>query len=68
MLKDHNHDLVKQLSEISSTLWRIKDYKKGSEECVECTKLWNNVEEKMEELSKMLTEEIVKHSKDGKFE
>jgi len=44
MLKNHNHDLVKQLSETSSSLWRMKEYKDNSKGCEHCMNLWEGVE------------------------
>lgn len=68
MLKDHNHDLVKQLSEISSSLWRMKEYKKNAEGCKDCSVLWDDAEKKFEEISKGLTDEIKRHVKEDRFE
>lgn len=70
MLKDHNHDLVKQLSELSSSLWRINTYKKNAKEskCKHCEKLWGEVKSRLEVASDMLVEEITRHVREGKFE
>ncbi len=68
MLKDYNHDLVKQLSITSSGLWRIKkEYKKNAAGCGRCKKLWSDVERKLEEVSALLIKEITSHIKEGKF-
>lgn len=68
MLKDHNHDLVKQLSEDSSSLYRYDEYAKNAEGCEHCQALWRKLKEMDEERVKMLTEEINRHAKENRFE
>ena len=68
MLKDANHDLVQQLSEISDSLWRMGQYKKASENCDHCTAMWARLESDYENHSKMLTEEIARHVKENRFD
>jgi len=67
MLKNHNHDLVKQLSETSSSLWRLKEYKKNAEGCEYCVKLWAEAEKKLNEVSDILAEEVGRHVKEDRF-
>lgn len=68
MLKNHNHDLIKQLSEISSSLWRMDEYMKNAKGCGRCTKMWSKIKDHLEKVSGMLVEEINSHSKEGRFE
>lgn len=68
MLKNHNHDLVKQLSEVSSSLWRMEDYQKNSKGCNTCEKMWSDMKDKLNEMSDNLTEEINRHSKENRFD
>lgn len=68
MLKDHNHDLVQQLSEISDSLWRLDDYVKNAEGCDHCSDMWNELRKDYEKHSTMLTNEIARHVKEERFE
>ncbi|HEY4496996.1 MAG TPA: hypothetical protein VI432_02510 [Candidatus Paceibacterota bacterium] len=67
MLKDWNHDLIQQLSEISDSLWRMEDYKKVSKGCEHCSMLWDKLEKDYEAHIKMLTGEITRHVKEERF-
>ncbi len=68
MLKDHNHDLVQQLSEISDSLWRLEQYKRASKECDTCTGMWEKFEKDYDDHVKMLTDEIKRHVKEERFD
>ncbi len=68
MLKDWNHDLVQQLSEISDSLWRMGQYKTASADCTHCSALWNKLEADYENHSKMLADEIKRHVKENRFD
>jgi hypothetical protein len=68
MLKNHNHDLIKQLSETSSSLWRIDEYIKNSKGCGHCEKLWKTAKDSLEEISRLMTEEIGRHYREKRFE
>ncbi|MBI2096847.1 MAG: hypothetical protein HYT40_01685 [Candidatus Sungbacteria bacterium] len=67
MLKNHNHDLVKQLSEDSSSLYRYDEYIKNAKGCDHCVNLWKKLRELDEERVKMLAEEITRHAKENRF-
>lgn len=67
MLKDHNHDLVKQLSEDSSSLYRYEAYLKNSIGCDHCQTLWRRMQELDEEKVRLLTAEIQRHVEAGTF-
>ena len=67
MLKDWNHDLVQQLSEISDSLWRFDQYKQASKDCSHCSSMWNKLEADYEKHVKMLTDEISRHVKEDRF-
>ena len=68
MLKNWNHDLVKQLSEVSSSLWRMDEYMKNAKECEHCTKMWKEAQGHLEKISQMLVQEIGRHHKEDRFE
>ncbi len=68
MLKNHNHDLVQQLSEVSDSLWRMEDYLKNAKGCEHCTAMWNKSKERLEEVSKMLVDEIGRHYSEKRFD
>jgi hypothetical protein len=69
MLKDHNHDLIHQLSEISDSVWRIdKHYLKSSEGCQTCQKMWRKLADDYHNHIGMLTDEIKRHIKEERFE
>lgn len=68
MLKDWNHDLVQQLSEISDSLWRIDEYIKNSDGCDHCANMWNELRADYEKHSTLLTNEIKRHVKEDRFE
>lgn len=69
MLKDINHDLVKQLSVISSSLWRIKNlYLENSKDCSECLELWKKLEFDYENHIQILSDQIKKHITQNKFD
>jgi len=61
MLKDFNHDLIKQLSEDSSSLHRYDTYLKNAAGCAACQALWQKMKETDEERVRLLTEEIRRH-------
>jgi hypothetical protein len=67
MLKNWNHDLVHQLSEISDALWRMKEFQKNSRGCKRCTKMWKDLEDCFEEASQMLVDELTQHVKERRF-
>ena len=68
MLKNWNHDLVKQLSETSSGIWRIEEYMKNAKGCDHCAKMWNGIKDHLEKVSQMLVHEIGRHYKENRFE
>jgi hypothetical protein len=68
MLKNHNHDLVKQLSETSSSLWRVAEYLKNAEGCEHCKRMWGGVKEKLEAVSDLIIEEVNRHAAEKRFE
>ncbi|MBI4193155.1 MAG: hypothetical protein HY536_00830 [Candidatus Colwellbacteria bacterium] len=68
MLKDHNHDLVQQLSEISDSVWRIEEYLKASAECEACRALWERLRADYEAHVVLLRDEIAKHAREDRFD
>lgn len=62
MLKNHSHNLIHQLSEISDSVWRIeKHYLDESEGCETCLEMWRTLHQDYEKHIEMLREEIKKH-------
>lgn len=68
MLKDWNHDLVQQLSEISDSIWRMEQYKKASGGCEHCLAMWEKLEADYENHVTMLRDEIIRHVKENRFD
>jgi hypothetical protein len=66
-MKNHNHDLVHQLSELLDSIWRFDEYKKNAEGCAECQKLWEEMRLAYEQWEKRLVAEIERHIKSGRF-
>jgi hypothetical protein len=67
-MKNHNHDLVHQLSELLDSIWRFEEYKKNAAECADCQKLWDEMKAAYQEWEKRLVSEIERHIKRGVFE
>lgn len=68
VLKDHNHDLVQQLSEISDSVWRIEEYLKASAGCETCVVLWEKLRADYEAHVALLRDEIARHAREGRFD
>lgn len=68
MLKDHNHDLVQQLSEISDSVWRIEEYLKASQGCETCRALWEKLRADYEAHVSLLRDEIARHVRESRFD
>jgi len=68
MLKNHNHDLVQQLSETSDSIWRMDMYLKSAEGCGSCVKIWKQLKKDYEKHIELLREEIGRHVKEGRFD
>ena len=67
MLKNHNHDLIQQLSLISDSAWRMEAYIKSAKGCKECTVLWKKLKSDYESHVKLISNEIKRHVDQGKF-
>ncbi|MBI2587931.1 hypothetical protein HYW30_01355 [Candidatus Azambacteria bacterium] len=68
MLKNHNHNLIQQLSEDLDSLWRYEQYTTDAAACSHCTELWKKLRELDEEKVKLLRDEITRHVNEGVFE
>ena len=68
MLKDYNHDLIQQLSEISDSSWRMEAYAKTAGECEHCLGLWKKLQADYDEHIKLITEEIKRHVAENRFD
>ncbi len=67
-MKNHNHDLIHQLSELLDSIWRFDEYKKNAAGCGECEKLWDELKSAYQEWERRLVGAISKHIKEGEFE
>jgi hypothetical protein len=66
MLQNSNHDIVQQLSEISDSLWRIKNqYLSDADE--DTKELWQQLADDYECHVELLTKEIVRRAKEDTF-
>lgn len=66
MLQNTNHDLVQQLSEISDSLWRIKQhYLEQADE--HAKELWQQLADDYERHVELLTKEIARRAKEDTF-
>lgn len=62
MLKNRDHNLIHQLSEISDSLWRIeKYYLEEAKGCDSCLDLWRKLYQDYEDHIFRLSEEVKKH-------
>jgi len=68
MLKDHNHDLIHQLSEISDSAWRMGEYLKSAEACESCKSIWQKFLADYEAHIVLLEAEIKRHVQENKFD
>ncbi|MDE2100227.1 MAG: hypothetical protein KGL39_23435 [Patescibacteria group bacterium] len=56
------------MSEISDSLWRMRDYAKSASGCSHCSALWAKLEADYESHVKLLTEEIKRHVAENRFD
>jgi hypothetical protein len=66
-MKNHNHNLIQQLSETLDGSWRFKRYRKDARGCKSCQKLWQELEKDFKRHEKLIAAEIVSHSKNKGF-
>ncbi|MBI2633923.1 MAG: hypothetical protein HYW80_01275 [Parcubacteria group bacterium] len=67
-MKNHNHDLVHQLSETLDSIWRFDTYLKASEGCGSCSALWQKMKNDYQAFEGLLVAEIKKHIEEGRFD
>jgi hypothetical protein len=68
MLSNHNYDLIQELGELLTGLWRTDDYlRDAGGQCDDCGKIWQDVRKQKELLIEKLRQEITNHAKDGRF-
>lgn len=68
MLKNWNHDLVQQLSEISDSAWRMDAYLAASKDCSHCHGLWQKLKADYDNQVQLLAAEISRHCEEGRFD
>lgn len=62
MMDNHAYNLMRQLTEEHTSLWRIKnEYLKDADDCEDCKKFWNKMEKDKENHVKELSELVKKH-------
>jgi hypothetical protein len=68
MLSNHNYNLVQELGELLTGLWRIDAYLKDSGgQCDQCGMIWQDVRKQKELLIEKVRQEITNHAKEGRF-
>jgi hypothetical protein len=67
-MKNHNHDLVHQLSETLDSIWRFDEYAKNAEGCANCAAMWQTLKESCQKHEQMLLEEIKRHIAENRFD
>jgi len=67
-MKNHNHDLVHQLSEVLDSIWRFDNYIRTAAGCQSCTTLWQKLKSDYQQFEKLLSSEIKKHLDEGRFD
>jgi hypothetical protein len=67
MLKNDNHNLIHQLSEISDSAWRMNRYIDDTD-CGSCRSVWLGLLSDYERHIEMLKEEIESHIAENRFE
>lgn len=66
-MKNHNHNLIQQLSALSRGEWRFDQYKKDAKGCASCRALWTDLEKAFEKHAVALQKEIASHVEKGMF-
>lgn len=62
MFDNHTYNLMRQLVEEHTSLWRIKnEYLKDSGDCAECKEAWTEFNKKKEELVSILQDLLKTH-------
>ena len=67
-MKNHNHDLVHQLSECVDSVWRFDEYTKNAEGCAVCQGIWQKLKVMHQEAEMMLIAEIKRHISENRFD
>jgi hypothetical protein len=69
MLSNNSYNLVTELSELLTGLWRVDEYLKdaGHAGCQDCGQLWQDVRKQKEILIEKIRQEVVEHAKAGTF-
>jgi hypothetical protein len=68
LLSNYNYDLVQELGELLTGVWRIDEYlKDAGGQCDTCGKIWQDVRKQKEFLVEKIRQEITNHAKDGRF-
>lgn len=67
-MKNHNHDLVHQLSENADSIWRYDEYIKNAEGCEHCLAVWSKLKAMNMEIENALIEEVKRHMDEKRFD
>ena len=68
-MRNFNHDLVQQLSELLDGIWRIDEYSTNAKNdgCDRCMALWKDMKGRLTDETKLLRDEITKHVEEKTF-
>lgn len=67
-MKNHNHDLIQQLSEDLDSLWRYETYMRAAKRCKHCMEMWKKSKMLDEQKVQMLRKEIMRHVQEKRFD
>jgi hypothetical protein len=68
-MKNHNYNLITELSEQLRGLWRFEQYIKDAQEsgCQECARIWQELRDGKMNLVERLRKEVENHVRAGGF-
>ena len=69
-MKNHNYNLVTELSEQLRGLWRFEQYVKDAQDsgCQECARIWQELKSEKQSLVERLRKEVENHVRAGSFD
>lgn len=69
-MKNHNYNLVTELSEQLRGLWRFEQYIKDAQDsgCQECARIWQELKDDKTNLVERLRKEVENHVRAGSFD
>lgn len=67
-MKNHNHDLVHEISELMDSIWRMDQYIQNAQGCEHCTSLWQGLKGSLSGNVDQLKQEIIRHVQENRFD